>query len=427
MANGGEDPEVLALERRSDEIKAIADAGRLDDAIAMREELFEDLEGGGESTQSLLIRNRFRHAATLQQAGRTDEALAVLERCLAMASEVPASERARVETEAYRSIGQYNAKNSDWAKAVTAADELIQRHLYTESVAESVAAVLSAKASWLGPGELDRPGEQLETVDLFLDRFAGSESDYIQAGLAWVGFMRAALLNELGRRREAIAIWGDLFDRLQRDPPSRGRAHWVPFRSQAAKVDMLLRDGQPDEAESVGQVLIEQLQLARPGQRLSDLAKAAFDIALAFDRAGMLMEAATFFAAIAERLAVSDDPELTSLAVLARINAMQMLGRLGDFDGAMQQALAVVGAGEPAIAATNRIIEEARRPGTKLERDREPWALLTQAIAFAQLGQPHEAHERLTEIINKFSQDDSPIAGQLVAAARYMHQQLPQQ
>jgi tetratricopeptide (TPR) repeat protein len=425
MANGGEDPEVLVFERRSDEIKAIADAGRLDDAIAMREELFTDLEGGGESTQSLLLHNRFRHAATLQQAGRTDEALAVLEQCVDMARVVPTSERASVEAEAYWRMCRYNANSGDCAEAVEAADELVRRHLHTESVAETVASALMMKASCLGPDKLNRPEEQLETLELMLDRFGTSKSDRIQRGVALAGFTRAALLETRGRWREAVSIWADLFEQLRWHSPTKAR--WVPFRSQTARVETLLRAQEADEALSAGWALIEQLVDTEPGGGLSDLAKAAFDIALAFERAGRLREASTFFQVTAERLSGSDDADLASLGILARVNAIQTLGRLGDIDGAMQEALAIVSAGEPAVAVTSKIIEEARRDGTKLEREREPWALLVQAIAFAQLGQPHEAQERLTEIINRFSQDDSPIAGHLVAAARYMHQQLPQQ
>jgi tetratricopeptide (TPR) repeat protein len=320
---------------------------------------------------------------------------------------------------------RYNANSGDCAEAVEAADELVRRHLHTESVAETVVSALSMKASCLGPDKLNQPEEQLETLELMLNRFGTSKSDRIQSGVALANFTRAALLETRGGWREAVSIWADLFEQLRWHPPTKAR--WVPFRSQTARVDTLLRAQEADEALSAGLALIEQLGDAEPGEGLSDLAKAAFNIALAFERAGRLTEASRFFQVTAERLSGSDDADLTSLGILARVNAIQTLGRLGDIDGAMQEALAIVSAGEPAIAVTSKIIEEARRDGTKLEREREPWALLVQALVLAKLGRERQARDRLTEIINEFSNDDSPVAAQLVGAARYALIKLPGQ
>ena len=124
---------------------------------------------------------------------------------------------------------RYNAKNGDWAKAVAAADELIRRHLYTESVAETVAAVLIEKASWLGPGKLDRPGRAARDGRPVPGSVRGRlRAITFRPVLALAGFTRAALLDELGRRREAISIWGDLFDRCAAIP--RPGAELTGFR-----------------------------------------------------------------------------------------------------------------------------------------------------------------------------------------------------
>lgn len=388
--------------------------GRLQEALDKQCELIPQLEAMGDAARGLLAATMYKQAVTLHRVGNVDASLALLQDVSERFPDVSVAGKRGLAGNAQYLICRYNFRAGRYEAAVSAADVFVPAHLEDPDLADRVADALVTKSRCFLPDNLDRAELALAALDTVLERFSASEKPQVRRQVALAMYDKAALLRNSGRYDEAIRLWEAVFKHFRAD--LSGEA--LPFLAQAAAIEVLVetRQGRPawEAAERLKECL-EAPEHATP--LLSEIARNVMRAANAMERAGMLREAFALFTAVADRLLVEGDVDLRTLGVYAQIDAGVMLGRLGDLSRATVAIRGAVGAGEPALAALNDIIERARTPRTGMSAEREPWAILMKGLVLHDLGRRSEAQMCLAEVVDRFGQDASPLVQLLVAKA----------
>lgn len=318
-----------------------------------------------------------------------------------------------VAAEALWLIGLYSLQAGRYTETVAAADALVRRYKAAESLEERLASALVNKARALD--RLERPDEQVKTLREIVAQFGASETEEVRQLVGLSMFQLGAVLKSLGARDQAVSVWSDLFERF-RDAPPRD-APRLPFRAQAATVETLVNDALIDEALAAAEDLMETMRAGQQSSVVAEIGNALIRSGRALERAGELQKALEVFECASQRLLQEPDHELKTVGVHAEINVGVIRGRLGDNRGACAAMEAIVGAGAPALAALDAIIQHAGESSAGIRKEREPWALLLKGLVLEDLGRVDEAQRSFAEVVERFRAGDSPTVQLLVAAA----------
>ena len=239
---------------------------------------------------------------------------------------------------------------------------------------DEIAAIASLNLSAV-LSELGRYEEAIAVSDELLARFDDAAKADLRAYVAIALVNRAAALSELGRGEEAVAVYEEVVERFGDDPALRGQVA-KSLLNRAARLGELDRD---EEAIAVCEELVERFG-DEPALR-EQVGKALFNKGLALGGLDRDEEAIAVYEEVVEGF--GDDPALREQVANALYNMGVRLGQLGRDEEAIAVYEEVVKrfGDEPALRkqVAKSLLNRAARLG-ELDRDEEAIAVCEELV-----------------------------------------------
>jgi tetratricopeptide (TPR) repeat protein len=308
------------------------------------------------------------------------------------------------------------------AEAIAGYDRLVERYgdASDPALLLRVAQALSAKANALVRS--GRGDQAIAAYDELIERFANSTQPDIQPELAKAIHLRGLELNRLARLDEALAAYDAMLARFgdAEDPVTRRRT----ARVLASKANALLALGRSTEALVVSEAL-ERLEPSLHGRQPTDVAEGLLNHGLALLMEQRPSEALEKLQAVISQHRGDADPGLRRQVALALTNRADALVQLGRTEEAMAAWEEVVdGYADEALAVLGDTARHFDMATHATGRNQLASALFRRAILLEAVGRRAEAVAVLTELIDRFGDDDEPVVEQFLSAAWHAREQM---
>ena len=234
---------------------------------------------------------------------------------------------------------------------------------------------------------------------------------------------RCASLHGHGDGQELSAL-DDLITHL--GDATEPRMHASATCALSRKALLLARAERFDEAVVLGDAVVARLDDVNDASVLAEVGEMLLLMATELSRHARLEELLTTMQGLIDRFRRADDAKLRELLVhaLRRTQiALVQLGRIDESNVAWEELL---GLGDEAIAAFDKVVERSEHRAEPELRQRLASALFAKASLLGEMHRRDEAIAVVTELIARFEHDESPTGQGAVAMAYGLLARLPE-
>jgi len=405
---------------------ALADSDRAQEGIELLGELVERYRNIEEpAVRTSVAGALIKRADLLNDGGEQTRALDVFDELIARFGDAPDPDLREKVAYAFAAKASTLLGDDRNEEAIAAVDEMLS--LFGEAsepeLCVYVARALANKA--VAVWRLGRLEDAIAVDDEVIARFADAAEAELSEWVAWVLGHKASSLRELGRVEESIAVWGDMIDRYSEasSPVLRERVA-TALRERA---ELLVAAGRCAEAIDLADALIARGSDEHDPQQTYLLAQG-----LAVKGAALLGEKrledaivpldaliAGFQDADPTSRSTAEERRLRTQVAFALRDKAVALYRLGrDEEAKAAEDEMVTRFGEDALAGFDELSSRHTNATDPQMRELLVSALQGKAVVLAGLDRQDEALQVLTELIERFQNDENPDIQNIVAEAR---------